>query len=269
MASLVSSEQINEFREQGVTVLRGVFSDWVDVLRRGVDANMADPDPNARIYTGKDGGGRFFVDYCNWARIPEYREFIFGSDAAAIGAELMDSKKVQLFHEHVLVKEPGTDKPTPWHHDQPYYCVNGNKVCSFWIPLDPVPKETCPEFIAGSHQWGQWFTPKKFVGVDYENDDPSLVSMPDIDQNRDDYEIRSWELEPGDAIVFHFLTVHGAPPNLSTKFRRRGFAARWLGDDTTYATRSGIISPPFPGLEEKLNEGDPMDVEEFPVVWKN
>ena len=93
MAPIVSSEQISEFREQGVTVLRGVFLDWVDVLRKGVDANMADPDPNARIYTGKDGGGRFFVDYCNWARILEYKEFIFNSDAASIGAELMESNQ--------------------------------------------------------------------------------------------------------------------------------------------------------------------------------
>ena len=68
MASLVSSEQINEFREQGVTVLKGVFSDWVDVLRKGVDANMADPDPNARIYTGKDGGGRRRPCQCRCAR---------------------------------------------------------------------------------------------------------------------------------------------------------------------------------------------------------
>ena len=51
MAPIVSSEKISEFRAEGVTVLRGVFSDWVDVLRKGVDANMADPDPNARIYT--------------------------------------------------------------------------------------------------------------------------------------------------------------------------------------------------------------------------
>ena len=94
MASTVSSEQISEFQEKGVTVLRGVFSNWVDLLRKGVDANMADPDPNARIYTGKDGGGRFFVDYCNWTRIREYKEFIFNSDAAAVGAELMESKQV-------------------------------------------------------------------------------------------------------------------------------------------------------------------------------
>ena len=48
-----------------MTVLRDVFTDWVEVLRAGVDANMADPDPNARIYGG-ERGGRFFVDYCNW-----------------------------------------------------------------------------------------------------------------------------------------------------------------------------------------------------------
>ncbi|GIS13250.1 MAG: hypothetical protein CM15mP115_24010 [Alphaproteobacteria bacterium] len=59
MAPIVSSEQISEFREQGVTVLRGVFFDWVDVLRKGVDANMADPDPNARIYTGRTAAAAF------------------------------------------------------------------------------------------------------------------------------------------------------------------------------------------------------------------
>ena len=61
MAGLPSDGQITEFRDKGVTVLRGVFADWVEVLRAGVDVNMADPDPNARIYKGENGGGRFFV----------------------------------------------------------------------------------------------------------------------------------------------------------------------------------------------------------------
>ena len=86
MADLLSDEQITEFREKGVTVLRDVFTDWVEVLRAGVDANMLDPDPNARIYKGENGGGRFFVDYCNWARIPEYGDFIFNSNAAALAS---------------------------------------------------------------------------------------------------------------------------------------------------------------------------------------
>lgn len=41
-----------------------------------------------------------------------------------------------MYHEQVLVKEPGTDKETPWHHDQSYYPIDGNKVsffCSFFL----------------------------------------------------------------------------------------------------------------------------------------
>ncbi|GBM03869.1 hypothetical protein AVEN_225047-1, partial [Araneus ventricosus] len=35
--------------------------------------------------------------------------------------------EVAFYHEHVLVKEPGTDKETPWHHDQSYYPIDGEK----------------------------------------------------------------------------------------------------------------------------------------------
>jgi hypothetical protein len=35
---------------------------------------------------------------------------------------------VKFYHEHVLNKEPGAEKATPWHHDQSYYPINGDKV---------------------------------------------------------------------------------------------------------------------------------------------
>ena len=255
------------FRRDGVVLLQGVFTDWIDRLREGVDRNMRNPGPFGRDYLEEGRAGRFFGDYCNWSRIDEYRDFLFHSPAPRIAAELMDSNNVRIFHEHVLVKEPGTDKITPWHHDQPYYCVDGKQVCSMWIPLDPVGIETCPEFVAGSHEWGRWFLPRKFSGIDYDHDDARLEPMIDIDGHRDEYDIRSWSLQPGDAIAFHFLTIHGAPANLSGSHRRRGFAARWLGDDAVYARRSGEVSPPFPGLEQRLRPGDPMDTEEFPLVF--
>ncbi len=263
----LAAQQLADYRRDGVILLRGAFDDWIETLRRGVERNMQDPGPFGREYLEADQCGRFFGDYCNWSRIEEYRRFLFDSPAASIAAELMQSQSVRIFHEHVLVKEPGTDKITPWHHDQPYYCVDGRQVLSMWIPLDPVDAATCPEFVAGSHDWGRWFVPRKFTGIDYDHDDARLESMPDIDAHRGDYDIRSWALEPGDAIAFHFLTVHGAPSNLSATRRRRGFAARWLGDDAVYAERTGEISPPFPGLEERLRPGEPMDAEEFPLVY--
>ncbi len=266
--AILDDQQIADFTKDGVLLLRGYFSDWIDKLREGVETNMREPGPWGREYLEPGQPGRFFGDYCNWNRIDEYRSFMFESPVAEIAADLMRSNTARIFHEHVLVKEPGTDKITPWHHDQPYYCVDGRQVCSLWIPLDPVEQKICPEFIAGSHDWGRWFVPRKFSGIDYDHADAALETMPDIDAQRENYDIRSWSLEPGDAIAFHFLTVHGAPSNLSAQHRRRGYAARWLGDDTVYAQRSGETSPPFPGLAERLKVGEAIHGDEFPLVFK-
>jgi ectoine hydroxylase-related dioxygenase (phytanoyl-CoA dioxygenase family) len=178
----------------------------------------------------------------------------------------MQSKKVNLFHEHVLIKEPGTSKKTPWHQDQPYYCVNGKDNCSFWIPLDPVSKSICPEFILYSHKWNKKFLPTKFFGEPYKQQDDEFENIPLIDNNRDDYSIVSWSLEPGDIIAFNFATVHGAPGN-NTNNRRRAFSARFTGDDATFAERKGEISPPFP--EVTLKHGDKMDCPSFPEIKFN
>jgi ectoine hydroxylase-related dioxygenase (phytanoyl-CoA dioxygenase family) len=262
----LSEDVVEGFRREGAVLLKGVFADWVETLRRGVEHNLAEPGPFQRIYTPQHGAGRFVGDYCNWARIPEYRAFVFDSPAAALARQLMGSRTSRFFHEHVLIKEPGTRELTPWHHDQPYYCVDGEQNVSFWTSLDEVAKESCVEFVAGSHRWGRWFRPRKFSGIPYDHKNDRLEDMPDISGHRDDYRLLGWDVEPGDAIAFHFLTVHGAPGNLSSSRRRRAFAHRWLGDDAVYALRHGEISPPFPGLDQRLKPGDALATEEFPLV---
>ncbi len=264
MPQHLDQQTIDQFRNDGAAVLRGVFADWVEVLRAGVDENMRDPDPNARIYRGENGGGRFFVDYCNWQRIPQYKDFIFNSPAAEIGAELMDSRSVQLFHEHVLVKEAAAGVPTPWHQDMPYYCVEGPKTLSLWIPLDEVPRETTLEFLAGSHKWGKYYRPQRFNGQPL-NENDGLEDIPDINAERDAYTIIGWAVSPGDAIAFDYRTIHGAPANSSPNNQRRAFSLRLLGDDVRFARRDGIVtSPPFEQIT--LKHGDALVAEEFPVL---
>src|SRR5688572_25513891 len=103
----VSDAARAEYDVQGVLCLRGVFEErWLELLARGVERNMAEPGPYAKFYTPQGAPGLFFGDYCNWQRIPEYREFLLESPAAALAGQLMGSAKVNLFHEHVLVKEP-------------------------------------------------------------------------------------------------------------------------------------------------------------------
>lgn len=262
----LAQADIDAFRQDGAVCLRGAFANkWIDLLARGVERNLAEPGQYAKYYTPEGVPGLFFGDYCNWRRIEEYRTFALHSPAAAIAAAMMGARKVNFFHEHVLVKEPNTDQRTPWHHDQPYWVVDGNQVCSIWLPLDPVSRASSVEFVAGSHRWGKWFTPRRFVD---NRDHPSEEGegMPDIDADRDRYRLLGWDLEPGDCIVFHALTVHGAPGNASTTTRRRAVATRWTGDDARFVRRKGFMSPPFE--EVTLSPGAPMDCDDFPVVWR-
>ena len=266
-APRIDDATAERFRRDGVVHLEGVFADWVDVLRAGIERNMASPGPYTKEYEPEGSEGYFFGDYCNWARIPEYREFVLRSEAAELAARLMGSTTARFFHEHVLVKEPRTESRTPWHHDLPYYCIDGTQTVSFWTPLDAVPRDVCLELVVGSHRWGKSFLPRKFIGVDYEREGEALDAIPDIDTRRGEFELASFDMAPGDAIAFHFLTVHGAPGNASHSARRRAFAHRWVGDDVRFKVRGGEVSPPFPEAHRRLRDGDPLDDPEFPLVW--
>jgi ectoine hydroxylase-related dioxygenase (phytanoyl-CoA dioxygenase family) len=264
VATGIPQELQEAFRRDGAIVLRGAFVDWVEPLRRAVAENMGDPSPFQRSYQPDDGSAPFFQDYCNWQRFPELGDFVSRSPAAALAAQLMDSRTARFFHDHVLVKEPGTSIVTPWHQDQPYYCVEGQQSVSFWIPLDPVDRSTVMECVAGSHRWGQDFRPMRFNGQPLYAQD-GFDQLPDIEALRSELTILGWSLEPGDAIAFNFRTIHGAPANRSAS-RRRVVSARWVGDDARFAVRAGATSPPFPGLG--LADGDPLDAPIFPVVYR-
>jgi ectoine hydroxylase-related dioxygenase (phytanoyl-CoA dioxygenase family) len=260
---------IERYRRDGVAHLEQVIApEWIERLRAGVEENMAHPGPYAKLYTPEGQPGKFFGDYCNWQRIPEYRAFFVESGLAAIAARLMGSRKVNLYHEHVLVKEPGTREKTPWHHDQPYYPVDGVQIVSFWIPLDAVPRSTCPQYVAGSHRWGKWYAPKRFAdSQDHANTAPDYEAVPDEETLRREYSLVAYDLRPGDCIAFHGLTLHGAPGNEHAG-RRRAFAARFTGDDARFVLREGFMSPPPPPAGGPAS-GGPMDSDAFPVIWRD
>ena len=152
---------------------------------------------------------------------------------------------------------------TPWHQDQPYYLVEGRQSVSFWVPLDPVPREIGVEYVAGSHRWGRDFRPQRFDGSAlYQGDESEAV--PDVEGAREAFTVLGWAMQPGDAVAFDFRCLHGAPANTTTN-RRRAVSFRWVGDDARFARRKGRTSPPFPDLE--FEDGAPFGGPDFPVVW--
>jgi ectoine hydroxylase-related dioxygenase (phytanoyl-CoA dioxygenase family) len=177
-----SKEERQCFSEDGAVCLRGIFDlDWIAQLARGLDRHMTAPSQNAAENNVPGEPGRFWDDLCNWQRVPEYRDFLMRSPCARIAGELMQSTTARLFHDHVLVKEPGTAKATPWHQDAPYYIVDGEQTCSLQIPLDPVDEDVAVQFVAGSHKGGQLFNPVTWSAADYDYSASSLPPMPNID----------------------------------------------------------------------------------------
>jgi len=244
-----------DYERDGAVCVRGAFSAAdLALATEAIDATLADLSPLAKRASGSDDGA-FVEDFCNWRRIPAMEKFIRDSPAAAIAGQLTRSATIRLFHDHVLVKEAGTRQRTPWHQDQPYYNVDGHQNASMWV-----------EFIAGTHK-GPWFMPRTFL------DDRAawfpegtLAETPDFDDDPERWPVIGWALEPGDAVFFNMLTVHGAG-GVDGPDRRRALSVRMLGDDMTFAPRTWVTSPPFQGLEAEIEAGAKMDHPLFPILW--
>lgn len=259
---LITSQDVATYQTDGVVLIRGLFTGHIETLRDGIARNMTEPGPYAAENLHKHEQGRFFDDYCNWQRIPEFRNVIENSPAAQVASNLMQSETAQVFHDHVLVKEPGTAKPTPWHQDGPYYFVEGRQTVSFWSPLDPVSDATL-RCVAGSHLWPKPVLPTRWLAeTDFYPESDAYIPVPDPDA--EGMPIRAFEMQPGDAVAFHFSVLHGARGNETTQ-RRRAFSLRFVGDDARYITRPGPTSPPFPG--HGMQDGERLREDWFPVLW--
>lgn len=262
----VDDETVARFQRDGAVCIRQLLTrDEVALLAEGIEANLAAPSLRAKVASRPDDPGRFFEDFCNWQDNPAYRRFVFETPLAQLAQRLMGSRTVRLYHDHLLVKEPGTRQRTPWHQDQPYYNIEGRQNISMWIPVDPVSRPTTLEFVAGSHL-GPWLMPRTFMDNQASwFPEGSLADLPDVEAARERFPILGWDIEPGDFVCFHMLTLHAAA-GVEGQNRRRVFSVRFMGDDIRHAPRRWKTSPDFPGLADTLPAGAPMEHALFPVL---
>ena len=263
----ITDAEVETFRTDGVVCLRGQFdAGWIDQLRRALEIARTRPGPNAQDHTVAGEQAGFFSDLYISRRVPEMRAFVHGSPAGAIVARLLESSRVNFLHDAMWVKEAGTSRRTPWHHDQPFYCAEGEKMCVLWLPLDPVSRDLSLECVAGSHRWGRRFRPERVNGGWYDGYDETdgFDPPPEVDKKRDQLRVLGWDMEPGDCVVFHAMTVHGAPGALTGK-GRRAISLVLLGDDMVYVDRGRETQPSYQGCG--LVPGDPMDCDYFPRLW--
>ena len=274
--AIVTEKDIVDFESDGVVCLRRVLDgDWVDRMQGAVDRITENPGPMRESYY-PDKPGDFFSEKFMWTFDGDFRFYVFESPVAAAVGRLMRTRRLNFFYDHLLVKEPGTVSATEWHQDTNFWPFSGRQIASLWAPLDRVTRENgVLEFVRGSHLWHDRPMSRPTIFGD-RNGKPQDVTdkeagpvddapeQPDIANNRDQFDIVSWELDPGDALVFTGLTLHYASGN-PTKGRRRGLSTRWLGDDIRFQRKKKMLQMiRDPGLKD----GGRVDCDLFPVVWR-
>lgn len=212
-----------------------------------------------------DEGGMFFYDAAGWRFHEGIRKAALDSSLPSICTKLLDTTYLNFWEDTTFVKTPNTGQRTSFHQDYSYFQIQGEKCCIVWIPLDPVNYENgTMEYVRGSHKWGKKFAPNLLVSQSVFPDSP-YEKTPDIEANPENYDIVSFDVQPGDVIIHHVMTVHGSRGNQSADKMRRAMSFRYCGDDITYYDRPGAIVQPY--LKDKLKNGDRLFSKDYPIVF--
>lgn len=264
------------FQRDGVVVVRNAVSpEWVERMRRFAERQMALPGRwvNDQPETEK-GGGRLFTDRYLWRTDEDVRAFAFESGIAAIVGQLMGSRTARLYFDHLLIKEPGTLAPTPWHQDSPYWPFTGKQIASAWVAMSDASIEgSAMEFVRASHADGRSYSPAVFGDPTKSKSAAWQLKgqsepVPDIEADRSRFDIIGWDMRAGDAVVFSAWTLHGARGNASASNRRIALSTRWLGDDACWAPHAGT-DPTVTQADVNLVPGMPAhDDDRFPIAWQ-
>jgi ectoine hydroxylase-related dioxygenase (phytanoyl-CoA dioxygenase family) len=219
----------------------------------------ADPSARRDAYTAEMRRQAYIIETRLAARFDGFRDFALNSRCGEAAAACLGSQEVRLFNDTIFVKEPSAiSAPTPWHQDQHAFNLGGTKVCAIWIALDPVTEASgAMTYALGSHRWG-----KEFTLYTHPNE-PFDGPPPDVDAHPELYPTASFDLEPGDAVFHHLMTLHKAGPNTTAGTRRRGYSIRFAGDGTYWFVRMHTTA----SIDTKLKSGEPLKDEAFPVLW--
>jgi ectoine hydroxylase-related dioxygenase (phytanoyl-CoA dioxygenase family) len=209
--------------------------------------------------------GKFLLDTSVWRRVPALAEFCTEGQLPAISAALLGVPAIRYYDDQLFVKEGGAVDRSAFHQDLSYFHLGGDTGCVFWIPLDKVRRGTgTMGYVPGSHRWGQTYKPNVFVS-ELAFPGSEGPDLPSVDANPEAYGVQYVEVDPGDVIVHHFLTIHGAEGNRSGA-QRRAFSLRYIDANLTYRRRPGAPAQPLHRTD--VQDGDRLDDTIHPIVWE-
>jgi len=269
----LSKEEVASFRTNGVVKVSGAIDpSWISELLTVADVQLTKPSKWVNDVNAGASENRLFTDRYLWRHNDVIHRFVHDSGCARLAAQAMGSNSARFYFDHLLIKKVNTPTITPWHQDAPYWPFRGKQIASIWLALTPVTVEgSGMEFIRGSHLDDVYYLPEVFGGADNKSGQWASaqqgVAVPDIDANREEYDIVSFDMAPGDALIFSAWILHGARGNSSSTQDRVALSTRWLGDDVLWDPREGV-DPTVDPAQVLVDPGmPPRDNSFFPEIF--
>ena len=233
--------------------------------------SLAHPGPGGGNIPSKTAG-TFYQDLANPDAFVNYDALIHHYDIRAILESLFIGEHAWFMYEQVFKKEGGETRRTPWHQDTPYLPVRGTDLAVLWISFGSLDLAGTLEFVERSHR----DTLYDGSAFDLDDDtlglynDPAYPRLPDIEANRDDFNIVAFPVEPGDVVIFHPSVLHGGGPTREHDVRQT-LSLRFFGDDAVVAARPGADIPnksthPLSQVGRR-SDGSPFRHEGFPKIY--
>lgn len=255
----VTAEDIETYQRDGVVCLRNVFDpEWTEMLKPFAKKIVVDKEDLGLLPTTPR---RYMA-----RKIPEFRKFAFESPFGEACGQILESKEIRLYFDEVFAKPPQSDAVTKWHCDRMGWPVSGQMIPSVWIPLTPITKANSMECIAGSHRsdvpyWLFSANARRMVQPEHR------PAHPDGEKLRNDPRIRflSWDMNPGDMLVFHPWALHYSCGNPTDDWRL-AVSIRVLGDDIRWDPRPD--SNNFAGISfDEMMKGLKPESPFLPLLW--
>ena len=195
---IVMDDIRREFDQNGFAVVRGMFTEAeVKALKEESCRILEMHDAYAGVFVGLAANSQVFRDLARDGRLLDVLEQIIGPD-------------IEFLSDKVVLKSATTTAGSPWHQDWPYW--EGLHKISVWIALDrATPENGCLKMMPGSHKGSVVHD-----GVAKEGEGFGHRLRPEaVDESK----AVTLPCEPGDAVLFHDLTLHASHPNSSGKDR--------------------------------------------------
>ena len=247
----LKDEIIADYRENGFVHIPGVIAPeevepFYDAIQ-GFSESVRSREGDVQV---KDL--EVFTQLVNfWPENEAIRKLTFHPNISAI-AEKLAGVPLRLWHDHVLIKQPGISKPTSFHQDQPFWPhAESPNSLSAWVALCDVPVERgCMTFLPGSHGLTELPTQSTRDETVLFEASPELKWSQRI----------TVPLKAGDCTFHHSRCAHMATPNL-TDDPRVAHVIIFMDRATTYSGKKHVVTDPL-----GLQPGEPLDGDLFPAV---